>query len=271
MSVHGLLVGPSPRTGPEATGWNPIADPEGRFSSGIPDFDRLLGGGFRRGSLALFETDESVGLEDLDLLLFPAYLNALYQSRGMVAILPARDSPHDFRARLTRYLTRRRFDSRVRIFDYVGEDQGLSYVVTVGNPDADPIRPRRDPKEKQRAIGQAVAAEKAAQGGRGRPFLEVVAFEVFETLLGTEDALKLFYRGVKRTRTLGNLGIGILGPGLGCAAGVRRMADTQFSLRRDDFGLLVRGVRPQFPNHVVIPDPAAGLPHASFVPPPGPA
>lgn len=253
-----------------ATGWKPIPDPPGRFSSGIPDFDRVLGGGFQRGSFALFETDDTVGLEDLDLMLFPTYLNALYQSRGMVGVLPSRDSPHDFRTRLTRYLTRRRFDSRVRIFDYVGEDRGLSYVVTIGNPDADPLHPAHDPKVKKQATAKAVAAEKAAQGGRGRPFVELMAFEVFDTLMGSENALKLYYRGVKRTRQLGNLGIGILGPGLGCAAGVRRMVDTQFALHRDDVGLLVRGVRPLFRSHVVIPDPENGPPHAALVPRPAP-
>jgi len=264
-------MGPTKRAERGATGWKPISDPPGRFSSGIPDFDRLIGGGFKRGSVALFETDETVGLEDLDLLLFPTYLNALYQSRGLVGVLASRDSPHDFRARLTRYLTRRRFDSRVRIFDYVGEDQGLAYVVNIGNPDADPMHPTRDSRVKKQAIAKAVAAEKAAQGGRGRPFVELVAFEVFDTLMGTESALKMFYHGVKRTRHLGNLGVGILGPGLACAAGVRRMVDTQFSLHRDDVGLLVRGVRPLFRSHVVIPDPSHGPPHAALVPRPVPS
>ncbi|HYB79371.1 MAG TPA: gas vesicle protein GvpD basic region 2 domain-containing protein [Thermoplasmata archaeon] len=251
-----------------ATGWKPVPDPPDRFSSGIPDFDRLLAGGYKRGSVALFETDETVGLEDLDLLLFPTYLNALYQSRGMVGVLPSRDTPHDFRARLTRFLTRRRFDSRVRLFDYVGEDQGLSYVVTIGDPDDDPLHPRRDPKVKKQALAKAVAAERAAQGGRGRPFVELVAFEVFDTLMGTENALKVLYRGIKRTRNLGNLGIGILGPGLGCAAGIRRMVDTQFVLHRDEVGLLIRGVRPLLRSHVIIPDPSTGPPHAAFVPRP---
>jgi predicted ATP-dependent serine protease len=54
-----------------------MPDPEGRYSTGIGDFDRLLGGGFQRGSLALLSLDETVGLEDLDLLLFPALLNML--------------------------------------------------------------------------------------------------------------------------------------------------------------------------------------------------
>jgi GvpD gas vesicle protein len=252
------------------TGWNPIPDPEGRFSSGIPDFDRLLGGGFKRGSLALFVTDETVGLEDLDLLTFPAYLNSLYQSRGLVAVLPARDSPHDFRARLTRFVTRRRFDTRVRIFDYVGEDEGLSYVANMNNPkaDLDILHPRRDPKARKRAIAKALATEKAAQGGRGRPFVESVAFEVFDTLMGSENAVKLLFHGIKRTRQMGNLGIGLLGPGLGCAAAVRRMVDTEFSLRRDDVGLIIRGIRPSFPSFVVTEDATAGCPHAAFVPRP---
>ncbi len=218
--------------------------------------------------MALFTLDESVGLEDLDLLLFPAYLNGLYQSRGMVTVLPSRDSPHDFRARLTRFVTRRRFDSRVRIFDYVGEDEGLAYVVSIGDPDADPLRPTRDPKAKKKAIEKAVAAEKAAQGGRGRPFIESVAFEVFDTLLGSENALKTLYHGIKRTRTMGNFGVGLLGPGLGCAAGVRRMADTEFALRRDEVGLVIRGIRPSFPSHVVTADPVEGAPAATFLPRP---
>ncbi len=254
----------------DPTGWTPSPDSENRFSSGIPDFDRLLGGGFKRGSLALFVTDETVELEDLDLVMFPTYLNSLYQSRGIVAVLPARDSPHDFRARLTRYVTRRRFDTRVRIFDYMGEDQGLSYVASMHDPDSDQdiLHPRRDPKARKTAIAKAVAAEKTAQGGRGRPFVESVAFEVFDTLLGSENAAKTFIHGIKRTRQMGNLGLGILGPGLGCAAAVRRMVDTEFSLRRDEVGLILRGVRPSFPSVLVTEDPVAGRPHVAFVPRP---
>ena len=253
------------RDSPKA--WKILPDPEGRFSSGSPAFDRLLGGGFKRGSLALFEMDESVGLEDLDLLLYPTYLNMLYQSRGMVAVLPSRDSPHDFRSRLTRYVTRRRFDSRVRIFDYVGEDRELSYVVSLHDPETDVLNPPKDPARRKRAIAKAVAAEKAAQGGRKKPFIELVAFEVFDTLMGSENALKVLYHGIKRTRQLGNLGIGLLGPGVGCAPGLRRMADTEFRLRRDDVGLVVRGVRPAFSGHLVSADLSAGLPHVAFAPP----
>ena len=73
--------------------WKSLPDPEGRYSPGILDFDRLLDGGFPNGSFALFTTDETVGTHDLDLLLFPILLNTLYHSRGIMTILPSRDSP----------------------------------------------------------------------------------------------------------------------------------------------------------------------------------
>ena len=244
----------------EAIGWTPVNDPEGLYSSGIPDLDRLIGGGFRRGSESLFSVDETVGLEDLDLILFPIFLNFLYQSRGLLAVLPARDAPHGFRKRLTEYATRRRFDTRVRVIDYVGEDLGLSYVVNLAKGG--------DPIARERAVKLMTNAERQVQGGHKRPFIEYTAFEVFDTLLGSEKALKMTYYGIKRVRNVGNLGIGILRPGLGLAPGIRSAADTEFSLHRDEIGLIIRGVRPTFPNFVVTVDTAKGRPHVSFVPRP---
>ena len=248
--------------------WNPTRDTEERFSTGIADFDRLLGGGFPRGGTALFAFDESVGLEDLDLILSPTYLNFLYQSRGIMAVLPSRDSPHRFRTRLIRYVSRRRFDSRVRIVDYAGEDEGLSYVVNIRGPHVT-SKGGPDSKTRERAIAQMATAEKAVQGSRGKPFLELTNFELFDILLGTETALRMYFHGIKRTRTLGNLGIGVLAAGLGVAEGVRRMADVEFELHRDEVGLVIRGVRPSFPGHVVVPDPRLPAPHVAFVPRPG--
>ncbi len=250
------------RTQPGPNGaWDPIPDPAEKFSSGIPDFDRLLRGGLPRGATALLNCDETVGPEDLDLLLFPTFLNFLYQSRGIVAVLPSRETPHGFRDRLTRFATRRRFDSRVRVIDYIGEDRGLPYVVNLADADANPIA-------RKSATAKVIAAERQARGNRRHPILEFNAFEVFDTLMGSEKALKMFYYGLKRIRALGNLGVGVLAPGVGCAAGVRRMCDLEFAVHRDEVGLVIRGVRPSFPSHVVTPDPTHGAPRAAFVPRP---
>ena len=237
--------------------WTPTSDPDGRFSTGIPDFDRLSGGGFQRGSLALFNLDETVTQDDRDLLFTPTFLNFLYQSRGMIAVLPTRDSPHGFRARLTRFATRRRFDARVRIIDYVGEDSEEAYVVS--------LVPLSDRKK---AMAKMEGAERAAMGVRRKPFLELNAFEVIELIVGGEAAGKMFFHGIKRARIVGNLVIGLLRPGLACADAVRGMADAEFQLSHDEVGLRLRGVRPGFPDHLVTVDPKRGAPHVAFVPRP---
>jgi hypothetical protein len=259
---------PRPAMGQDGS-WTPIPDPEGPYSSGIPDFDRLLGGGFRRGSMALFEMDETVGREDLDLLLFPTILNLLYHSRGVIAVLPSGDSPHEFRARMTRHVTRRRFDSRVRVVDYIGEDEGPAYVVNLKGmrPGAE-RRGAPTPKIVDADMKKMISAEKAAQGHRKKTFLELNAIEVADTLVGGEKASRMFFYGVKRGRAVGNIVIGLLSPGVSCAPVVRRMADTRFALHRDEVGLIIRGLRPSFPNYVVSGDLAAGPPHVAFVPRP---
>jgi hypothetical protein len=257
----------------EAKSWTPIPDPGDRYSSGIPDFDRLLGGGFKRGSLALFEMDETVGQDDLDLLLFPTILNLLYQSRGVVAVLPSVDSPHDFRARMSRFVTRRRFDNRVRVVDYTGEDEGLAYVVSLKGMNPNPKRVgtpnwSSNPKVIQEDVRKMQAAERAAQGNRKKSYLELNSIEVADTLAGGEAASRMFFYGVKRARSTGNLVIGLLTPGVECAAVIRRMADAKFKLHRDEVGLIIRGLRPSFPSYLVSEDHPAGPPHVAFVPRP---
>lgn len=249
-----------PATDRASSEWTPIDDPQGYYSSGIGDFDRLLGGGFRRGSLAVFDLDESVATDGLDRLLTPTLMNFLYHSRGIIAVLPARDSPGAFRQRLTRYASRRRFDTRVRVVDYVREAAPAPYVVDLGRA--------TDPKQKKLMMSRMLGAEKAAQGARGKAFLELNAFEVIETIAGPETAAKMCLFGIKRARAVGNLAIGLIRPGLKIAQAIRAMADVELSVREEEVGLVLRGVRPHFPAHVVTTDSALGPPHVSFVPRP---
>ncbi|MCI4326512.1 MAG: hypothetical protein L3K16_02590 [Thermoplasmata archaeon] len=257
-----------PKAGTSARGsgtWTPISDTDERFSSGVPEFDRLLGGGFRRGSHALFEVDGTIGPDDRSLLFTPLYLNFLYQSRGILAVLPARETPHGFRADLTRWVSRRRFDSRVRIVVYVDEDSDAPYVVDLSKSHLN-LPPARKKKASQDAMAKMVVAEKAVRGVRGKPFVESNSFEIAEMLFGSDIATRMFFHGIKRARIVGNLVLGYLRPGLGCADAVRGNADVVLGLHRSDLGLEVRGIRPSFPAHLVVADPKLGAPHVSFVP-----
>ena len=231
------------------SGGAPITDPEGKYSTGIPDFDRLMGGGFRRGSFALFNLEGPLTTEDIHLLLTPTWLNFLRQSRGMLAVLPARESPAQFRTALLQHVTRRLFDSRVRIVDYIGESDPFSYVVTMG-----PKLP------KAKAMRRMVEAERAIHGARGRPFIEYNALEMMEGLFTADTACRMILHGVKRARLVGNLGLALARPGLACVEAARSMMDYDFRLRRTPDGLQLVGDRPAFPAHFVLEDPRGGRP-----------
>ena len=95
-------LGNNPAAGAAANAgpWKPVADPERYYSTGIPDFDKLLGGGLRRGSFNAFEVDVNVGVDDYYMLFTPTFLNFLTQGRGMIAVLAAGESPDKLRETL---------------------------------------------------------------------------------------------------------------------------------------------------------------------------
>ena len=247
-------------------GWTIVPDTPERFSSGIPHLDRLLGGGFPRGSMALLSLDHSVEPGDRELLLTPTILNFLYQSNGIIAVLPSRESPHRFRSHLTQWVSRKRFDTRVRVIDYVGEDSEAPYVVSLQvksttERSRQELKSERDRSERERRakrnqdIEKMGKAEAAARGARSRMFLELMAFEIMEMTVGPQVASRMFLHGIKRTRMVGNLCLGLLRPGLGCADAVRGMADLELAVTRTSQGLLLRGIRPAFPDQLVLVDP----------------
>jgi hypothetical protein len=244
--------------------WTPTPDTSERFSTGIPDFDRLLGGGYPRGAMTLFEVDHSVGPSEWTRLLAPALLNFLYQSRGVIAVLPSRQSPHEFRDDLTKWVSRRRFDTRVRVVVYTGEDDDLPYVVSL----RDPPESKKVSKAKLRSrhMQKMVVAEVAAKGVRTKPIVELMSFEIPDMMFGSSVASRMFLLGTKRVRIVGNLMLGILRPGVGCADVVRGMADATVALGTNEHGVTVRGIRPAFPTHLAVVDPRRGPPHVSFVP-----
>jgi len=254
---------PNPKRATETVGWTPRTDPKGMFSSGIPDLDRVLGGGFRRGSFALYHVDELVAPDDLRRLFTPTWLNFLYQSRGLIAVLPARETAAGFRAALLDHVSRRLFDSRVRVVTYAGEDESAPYIVSlrVGGAGA-----KGSAGGREESMNKMERAERAARGAGPKPIIEFTSLEVLEVVAGAETAARMYFHGVKRVREVGNLGLGVARPGLACVDAVRSMMDYEFQLRRTTSGLLLSGIRPAFAAHLVVPDLARGRPHIALVP-----
>ncbi len=234
--------------------WTPLPDPERFYSTGIPDFDALLGGGLRRGSFNAFEVDVNVGVDDYYMLFTPTFLNFLGQGRGMIAVLAAGESPEKLREALVRYVPPSHFDTRVRIPDYTVAETEEPYILPMA-------RFGRD--EAMRAM---VTAEKAAAGPDRRPFIEYMAFDTFESLMGDQVAIRMYFSGVSRTKHVGNLGIGLLKPGLLVSSEILNMMDTYFRIVNIDNAPCIYGIRPRTTIYAISPDPQKGAPHAVLTP-----
>lgn len=237
-----------------AASWTATPDPDRFYSTGIPDFDKLLGGGLRRGSFNAFEVDVNVGVDDYYMLFTPTFLNFLGQARGMIAVLAAGESPEKLREALVKYVPAHHFDTRVRIPDYTISETEEPYILPMA-------RFGRD--EAMRAM---VTAEKAAAGPDRKPFIEYMAFDTFESLMGDQVAIRMYFSGVSRTKHVGNLGIGLLKPGLLVSSEILNMMDTYFRIVNIDNAPCIYGIRPRTTIYAISPDPEKGAPHAVLTP-----
>jgi KaiC/GvpD/RAD55 family RecA-like ATPase len=234
--------------------WKPLTDPERYYSTGIPDFDRLLGGGFRRGSVNAFEVDVNVGIDDYYMLFTPTFLNFLAQSRGIIAVLAAGESPEKLRETLVRHVPPTQFDTRVRIPDYTANETEDPYILPMA---------RFGREEAMRAM---VTAEKAVAGPDRKPFIEYTAFDTFESLMGDQVAIRMYFQGLSRTKHVGNLGIGLLKPGLLVSSEILNMVDTYFRIINIDNAPCLYGIRPRTQIYAISSDPEKGAPHATLTP-----
>jgi len=241
---------PSAQTGP----WRPVPDTERHYSTGIPDFDKLLGGGLRRGSFNAFEVDVNVGIDDYYMLFTPTFLNFLSQGRGIIAVLAAGESPEKLRDTLIRHVTPNTFDTRVRIPDYTANETEDPYILPMA-------RFGRD--EAMRAM---VTAEKAVAGPDRKPFIEYTAFDTFVSLMGDQVAIRMYFQGLSRTKHVGNLGIGLLKPGLLVSSEILNMVDTYFRIINIDNAPCIYGIRPRTMIYAISQDTEKGGPHATLTP-----
>ncbi len=248
----GVMNSSSPAA--SAGAWRPVADTERHYSTGIPDFDKLLGGGLKRGSFNAFEVDVNVGIDDYYMLFAPTFLNFLSQGRGIIAVLAAGESPEKLRDTLIKNVPPNQFDTRVRIPDYTTGETEDPYILPMA---------RFGREDAMRAM---VTAEKAVAGPDRKPFLEYTAFDTFESLMGDQVAIRMYFQAIARTKHVGNLGIGLLKPGLLVSSEILNMMDTYFRVINIDSAPCIYGIRPRTTIHAISPDPEKGLPHAVLTP-----
>jgi KaiC/GvpD/RAD55 family RecA-like ATPase len=229
--------------------FKPMPDLPGRFSTGSEDLDRLLDGGYPRGSMVLLEIDERVSTLQYHLILMPTALNFMANGRGHIAI-PS--SGLNYGVVKGSYLRAGFTEDDVRrLVRLVQNPESLSsdepYVVKLEGKGA-----QEDYQLYLKGVNELINAT-------GQPVLRTKGVNSEVAHYGKRAAVSIWNIEALRIRDEGSLGILILKPGYAVLSRILgAMVDVHLKLIREHGALLLRTVKPRATLHAVEMDATKG-------------
>jgi len=246
-----------PKIVEEARIFEPIPDPETHFSTGIPNLDKVLDGGYSRGSVVLFEIGPNLSIPNYQLLIAPTAANFLSQNRG-VMITPTIGVDADYILKVSRdYGFSEEIYNILRVVEYLMLTQGQSkpYVLPVE---------ARTPKE---AYSLWKRARDELREKTGQPVLEILGMDTLESTFGEENVKSMLALAATNTRHQGNLTIVLIKPGMeDIARRIANISEVHLRLMREHGTLLLFGQKPRTGLYVMEMDASRGHPLPKLTP-----
>lgn len=233
--------------------WIPLPDSEKAFSTGCENLDEILKGGFKRGSLNLFEEELDVSRTAEGYLWRCCLFNFLAQDRGVVLLAGEGVSPQKLKELSVPYVGEEVWNRLVRIGVYDIEETDESYIISV-----------KGTSEERYATWKAVLSELKTK--TGQPIQDYTALDTLEFRSGVENTIKKMGRGVRELKNSGDLQIALLKPGLEVSKQIINLAETYFRVRSMYGTALLYGVHPETGFYVIEVDSSKGVPQTKLVP-----
>ena len=229
--------------------WVPVADNPSHYSTGCPDLDELLGGGYKKGSYNVIEVADNVSTEEYYSLVRPILLNFVGQKRGAIVVLTGGDQADALRDDLTRFMDKSTFDEFVQIADYFIGETKKPYVMALGT------------RNKEEALRNWKTVLTNLRGTTNRPIMDFAGFDTLEYLRGNDIAIRDLFNTVGRIKISEDIGIGILKPGLKLMQEILNMADTYIKIVDINKSCCMFGIKPHTIVYVISPDKEKGPPN----------
>jgi KaiC/GvpD/RAD55 family RecA-like ATPase len=245
---------------PKPKHWQPIPDNGGLLSTGSPDLDRILGGGFPRGSYVLLEAATDVEVQDITLMARPTGLNFITQHRGAQIIPMAGQASREVKASFERYVSPEIFNKYIRVTEEasVGKFRAEKgppppYLVTLEGP--------LDIDTTVQTIFASLDDLKKVTGGK--PLFRSIGYDTLESLYPSEPD-KMFAAvglAVMRTKSGEDLTYGIARPSLFIIDKLRDLVEWHFKMTKKNGLLMLQGIKPHTPLYAVECNISRGYPY----------
>jgi KaiC/GvpD/RAD55 family RecA-like ATPase len=112
---------PTIRTGTGDSMWDPLSNSKAKFSTGIRDLDRILSGGYNRGSVVHLDLGADLSRDAWSVLTLPTIRNFLAQEMGVAVVPPREGSPGLLHNDLNSVLSSHVFNTHCHVFEtYAG-------------------------------------------------------------------------------------------------------------------------------------------------------
>jgi KaiC/GvpD/RAD55 family RecA-like ATPase len=216
--------------------FKPQPDTAQFFSTGSPDLDVMLGGGYPKGSAVLLEVEEHVSTLQYHLLAVPTCWNFATQGRGVIIIPSAGvDANLVIKRGEGGGLTRDEITNLVRVC--VKGDYGTKW-----EPYLVPFKGEDISQDYKRYL----EVENELMERTGQPILRVTGADMLISTYGLKEALSVWNFDASRIRETGGLGIIALKPGYPKLAKIlASIADVHLKITRECGAPLVYGVKPR--------------------------
>ena len=237
--------------------FKPLPDPPTKFSTGSQVLDRILDGGYPKGSMVLVEVDEHVSTLQYHLIVSPACWNFIAKGRS-VMVLPSTGVDHKIVKKrvMEGGFTEEELNRLVRVCTRIPIGTAKEpYLVKIGGG------------KMEEDYQHYVKIESRLMKETGQPLIHVIGADTLLAYYGLEAEMKTLNLHATRTREKGNLCIVILKPGyteLSKLMGA--MADVHLKITREHGVLILYGVKPRTGLHVVEMDASKGYPLPQLAP-----
>jgi len=211
----------------------------------------------------------------------PTILNFVAQQKGVMIVPIQGSSPESVKKSLLPYIEETAFNNYVRIISskFEAEDKTEKIKKSIDTIFSGEGKAHAPIDISQPYIIYSGASVKDRMAlwdsifsrlGRDtkQPILDFTSFDTFEYSIGGNAtiAVKEISEAIKRIRDEGNLGIGVLKPGLTVAQQVKNMADTYFRVAEIDGTYVIYGKKPRTNIYNIEIDTAKGYPETKLIP-----